>query len=205
MAWRARARAERERDARRALDALVAQGSILLAASLTTLEGSARRAGAPSELALARDATRGAARLLEAAHAYAAHPERRLPRAEGCVRVGVGLARSRGVKVLLSGPTTQLRSEAGVEVTCRTIAELLVHAARAPMAGEVLELTIADQHLEIGRENDAPLPELEARHRQDLEACGWTLGLDARGWLIAPRGEGGLERGAQAAHADAPA
>jgi endonuclease III len=82
--WRARARAEREAEARRALEALVGQANDLLAASLTTLDATLRRGGA-SELEAARDATRGAARLLEAAHAYAAHPDRRLPRAEGCI------------------------------------------------------------------------------------------------------------------------
>lgn len=192
IAWRARARTAREEEARRALDALVEQGSDLLAASLTTLDATVRRGGGSDDLGRARDATRGAARLLEAAHAYAAHPERRLPRAEGCVRVGVGLARSRGLKVLLSGASTQLRSEAGVEITCRTIAELLEHAASVRGARDVLELTLADQHLEIECD-EASLPPLEARHQQGLDACGWTVSVEARAWRVsAPVVEGPL-------------
>jgi len=201
VSWRARAQAQREAEARRALDALVEQGSDLLTASLTTLDGTARRGGG-AELVVARDATRGAARLLEAAHAFAAHPERRLPRAEGCVRVGVGLARSRGAKVLLSGASTQMKSEASVEVTCRTVAELLAHATRVQGAGEVLELTLAEEHLEIACD-DATLPELEPRHRQGLDACGWTIALEGRAWRVAMPASDRPDRGHRAAPADA--
>jgi hypothetical protein len=201
IAWRARARTERAEEARRALDALVEQGSDLLAASLMTLDASMRRGDATGELGHARDATRGAARLLEAAHAYAAHPERRLPRAEGCVRVGVGLARSRGVRVLLSGASTQLRSDGGVEVTCRTIAELLAHAAQARGADEVLELTFADQHLQISC-GERPLPVLEPRHRQGLDACGWVVSVEAQAWRVSVPLEPGTTPGHGAVPAD---
>lgn len=202
IAWRTRARTQREEEARRALDALVEQGSDLLTASLASLDATVRRGGGSDELGLARDATRGAARLLEAAHAYAAHPDRRLPRAEGCIRVGIGLARSRGVKVLVSGSSTQLRSEAGAEVTCRTIAELLVHAARVREERDVLELSFADQHLEI-RSDETSLPALEPRHQQGLEACGWTIAIEPLAWRVTlPAGEG-RARGHGAAPASA--
>jgi hypothetical protein len=97
------------------------------------------------------------------------------------------------VAVLVTGATTQLRSEAGVEITCRIIADLLLHAASVRGPRDVLEVTLSAEHLEVTCD-EAPLPALEPRHRQGLDECGWTVAAETRGWRLRSTADDRSER-----------
>ncbi len=189
VVWRARAERARGQELRAALDALAEDGTNLLTATLVSLEAHARRSPS-SDLGVATDGARAASRLLDAAHAFAEDPERRVEHAEGCIRVAIALARSRGARVLVRGAGTEIGSHGSVEVTCRTLAALIENAwqKQSGDARRFVQLSLRPDHLELEGPFD---PTAEA---QRLESCGWTLQRiegDASRWAL--RATGGTD------------
>jgi hypothetical protein len=191
-AWRARAVAARRREVRRTLKQLAEDASSLLAAMLLSLD---RRDPAEVEteyVEIAREAAGAAARLLEVARAYAGHPEHMIQRADGCVRVAIGILRSRGVRVRLTGVRTDLVTSANVGETLGALLSLFEHVhgtARSSAEPTFIDVELGPEHVLVAlgpvrrsvptAQQTATTAELGARAGR----CGWALHNDSAGAL----------------------
>lgn len=186
IVWRARAAAARRLEIQRALEVMTEDGSGLLSAVVTSLDTHRRSSGAADpDLDTARASARALARLVAGAQAYVRDPDRHVARAEGLVRVGIALARSRGHRVLLRGAATELETQADAQTTCltvRALVEALAPRARSAGAPEFVEITLEKEGLRlVGKASG-----LEGELEELLRVCGWSLRNDGDGaWYLA--------------------
>lgn len=187
----ARAAAARREEVRRTLEQLADDASSLLAAMLVSLESRDPEDVETEDIEIAREAAGAAARLLEVARAYAGRPEQVIPRADGSVRVAIGIFRSRGLRVRLTGVRTDLVTSANVGETLDALLRLFEHVHGTGRSGT--KPTFID--VELGPEQvlvalgpvrrAVPLAERDVTAVERLRAravrCGWALEDDAAG------------------------
>jgi len=188
--WRARAEAARREEIRRALETISEDGAGLLAAINISLDTHRRATGSTDvDLETARLSARALARLVDGAQAYVRDPHGQVERAEGLVRVGIAIARSRGRRVLLRGEGTELRTRGDAQTTCHAMTAIigaLTPATSRTQTQDFVEITLERDGLRLVGKAATVDREVQGL----LDACGWSLrGDGGSAWYLAAGAE----------------
>lgn len=184
LSWHARARAIREQQrleaeaARgRELESIAMDAASLLAATLQSLDTARAAAGDPDARAAIGEASSAARALssLFSATRFYLQPEAVVVdgSAEGCVRVAIAVARSRGCGISVRGERTGLALRGQARVACELLTHLLDSARETLGPSQFVEVCLEDDGIDIvGGTRGA----LDA-NTEDARALGWALDL----------------------------
>lgn len=202
LSWQARARAIREAQrlaaeaARgRELESIALDAASLLAATLQSID-TARASSGEREAALteASGAARALSSLFSAARLYLQSEGVVVDgAAEGCVRVAIAVARSRGCGISVRGERTELAFRGQARAACELITGVLDASSGTLGPGEFVEVHLEPERVEIVGGTRGRLDLSPDRARE----LGWTIEP-----FVSPEGRAAARIGAWAPERD---
>lgn len=184
VSWRARARAmkdatrlEAEGTRGRELESIAMDAASLLAATLQSIDtarelASSGPAGTRSALNDAARAGNALSDLFQVARLYLRPQDGAIVHgsAEGCVRVAIAVARSRGCGISVRGEQTALQFRGRPEEACEVLVEVLDACRSALGPGDFVEVHLVDEEVRIAAgPGKVPIP-----HERAAEV-GWSI------------------------------